>query len=103
MSNFFFPAVLAIFLLKLVWNVWVPYVAERRLRRWKDQGGEAPAAISMAPLVEIFLWVLLVIFSLFIGEDSGLPNTAGVLIYGFLAIVVSYVFAAIVGSFSRRY
>lgn len=101
MSNFFFPVVVTIFLLKLVWNVLVPYVAERRLRRWKDQGGEAPAAISMAPLIEIFLWVLLVIFSLFI-EDSRLPNTAGVLIYGFFAIVVSYMFAAIVSSFSRR-
>ncbi len=86
---------LALFCLKLLWNVLTPYVVERGLFR-------SSGSVSMMPIVEVGLWVLMILISVFSHEDWWLFHTASVFLYGAGAIIASYVLAIMVGRLVLR-
>ncbi len=96
MINILFLIIALLFFLKLLWNMLTPYVANRALRKFQQQGGAKPGGISMALIVEIVLLFLLVVISLFAGDGWWWPHTMMILLYGGCAIVGSYVLAVII-------
>lgn len=88
--------VCAIFLLKIVWNMGIPFSLARK--PIKDETGET-SGISLAPFVEFFLLVVLLMLSFFSKGDSLLDNTIKVGLGGGALIVISYLIMALGGVF----
>jgi hypothetical protein len=84
-----------LFLLKLVWNILTPFVLARR--SLVATSGK-PAGISMAPFVEIGLWLLLLLISFLSGGSDWLHSPKKVAVWGIATIIGSYVAFAVLGS-----
>jgi hypothetical protein len=91
---------LTLFLLsmKLLWNILTPIAVIQRHKAWESTGGQKPGAISMAPIVEIALVVVLTATSSI--TDRGLFgfNYPRVLLAGVFAIISSYLLAFLLGA-----
>jgi Kef-type K+ transport system membrane component KefB len=80
--------------MKILWNILTPFVlVRRRLVTTSDK----PTAISMAPFVEIVLWLLLVFLSFFSTGSGLLHSPKKVALLGLVMIVGSYVVFAVLG------
>ena len=73
---------LLVVVLKIVWNVCLPYAM---IRRGPDKGG-----VSVFPLIE-FVPLLIGVALLYFSSIEGILSPARLLIYGICAIVASYV------------
>ena len=86
---------LALLGLKLIWNLGVPFVLLKRL--WADPK-EPPSGISMSTLVEVALLVLATIAAALSGGSGYLSQPLFILLWGSIAIVVTYIHIAVVGA-----
>jgi|GEM_PF-2660813 len=91
-----------IFLTKLLWNVAVVYMLEldKNVKMVNEQDG--PRSVSMALGVELTLWVFLITISMFSDGNLWINQTGNVFLYGGGAIIVSYLFTAIVGFWTMK-
>jgi Kef-type K+ transport system membrane component KefB len=94
MINYLQLIVLGLFLLKILWNVLTPFVLARRLYLTTS---EQPASISMAPFVEIALWLLLLLTSFFSDDSNWLNSPNNIALWGICTIIGSYIVFAILG------
>lgn len=86
--------VAGLFFLKIAWNVLTPFVLARR--SLVATSGK-PAGISMAPFVEVGLWLLLMLISFFSGGSDWLHSPKKVAVWGIATIIGSYVAFAVLG------
>jgi hypothetical protein len=100
--DIFWQILFVIFILKLLWNALTPVAAARAYSRWKREGGQKPGAISMAPVVELIVLVVLIGISA-LAQHSGLGFGPGeTLMYGLIAIALSYAIATGIGAVIRK-
>lgn len=92
-----------LFLLKLLWNILVPYIAEREYIKWMRIGGIKPSNISLAPIIEILLLIILCPFYYFSNKLIYNRSTFEIFIIGLLLIVASYLIAILVGRILRYF
>jgi hypothetical protein len=80
-------ALAAIFCLKIVWNLGVPYELLRR--RLKADTG-AVQGISLAPALETAVLILIVVLSAVSTGDSWIETTSNVVTWGLILVAGSY-------------
>lgn len=100
MMNLFYILFL-LFVLKLIWNLFVPVTLEIQFSKWKESGGTKPGAVSMAIGVEVMLLVLLCLTDL-LSTDPHWPAYL-IFIWGGIAIVCSYLVGALAGTLMRKW
>jgi hypothetical protein len=83
-----------LFFLKIAWNILTPFVLARR--SLVATSGK-PVGISMVPIVEISLWLLLVFFSFFSDGSDWLHSPKKVAVWGVATIIGSYIIFLILG------
>lgn len=86
--------VAGMFFLKIAWNILTPFVLAQRLLI-ADSGKSS--GISMSPYIEICLWLLLMIISIFSGGSDWLHNPKKIAVWGIATIAGSYVILAVLG------
>lgn len=86
--------VAGLFFLKILWNILTPFVLARR--SLISTSGK-PASISMAPFVEVGLWLLLIFLAFLSDGSDWLHSPRKVAIWGMATIIGSYVVFASVG------
>lgn len=86
--------VVALFLLKIVWNILTPYVLGRRLYLTEK---DETSRISMAPFVEVFLLVSAILLSSFTTGASWLYSPKNIALAGVSLIALSYIHFVIAG------
>ena len=81
-----------LFGLKIAWNIFTPVVLTRRAL---SAATNETSGISMAPLVEIALLLILLIFSAISSGEAWFNHPAKILLWGIVAIVGSYVLCGV--------
>jgi hypothetical protein len=77
-----------LFCSKIVWNIFTPIVLARRSL---SVTSDKPSGVSMAPLVEIILLLILCLLAAFSSGTAWFNRPMQVLLWGSIAIVVSHV------------
>lgn len=96
-----FKVLFVILLVKLLWNIFTPCVVAYRFFVRKARGGGGSSAISLVPMVEVGLLVVMVgVAKLFPFAALGLSATE-VAIFGAIAVVFSYALMALIGVIVR--
>lgn len=90
------------FFLKLLWNVWFPYVLERRQKLWQAGQGQKPRAVSMMLFVELLFLSLSVVSSAVSLNEGILGRPKDIAVYGGLAIIASYLISILLTRFARK-
>ncbi|GAA0769593.1 hypothetical protein LRH25_02545 [Ideonella azotifigens] len=94
---------IALFLLKLTWNMLVPCFLERAARAWKRGDGPPPGGVSMSPIVEMVLLVVAAVWAAFhFQNDRPAVHAASVLGIGVALTGLSYLAAVLLGRHLRR-
>jgi hypothetical protein len=94
MSHLIFFSLLVIFLSKLVWNIFVPFLAEKGILQSKGR-------VSMAPIFEVVILVFGSAVAAF-GDDFGVWSKFYVtLLVGVSCIFASYIISILVGRVAR--
>lgn len=88
--------------LKLIWNITVPFFLCLRRDKgiYHDEGGRI--GISMAPMVELLLWVTAITLAFFSSGDGWANSPAVIFFGGIVSITASYIVVALVGKIIRR-
>lgn len=94
MINSIIIIVAAIFGLKILWNVFTPFVLARRTLL---SAGDKPIGISMAPFVEVALLLLLIVLSALSAGSAWFNRPKEVALWGVVVIVSSYVLFVVLG------
>jgi hypothetical protein len=79
--------VVVLFFLKILWNILTPFVFLNR----SFANSSKTTGISMAPLVEVGLWLLLILISFLTDGSNWLNSPKKVVIWGIATILGSYV------------
>lgn len=91
-----------LFLVKLVWNIWLPFSLERKLKLWQSGMGRKPKSISMLIYIELTLLVLAIATAHFTDQDTLFGNPFEIGTYGVLAIIFSYLASIVLARVGRR-
>lgn len=86
--------VLALFALKIAWNLSVPYVLA--YRSWR-KGGEASSS-SLMPVLEVALWLLALLLSFTVDSERLVHSSIWIGIGGLAVILLSLVHFVVVGA-----
>jgi len=101
MINLFLFLFSGLFFLKLIWNVLIPFELVKNYLQEKH------SAITLMPFVEILLFFLIVILSLFYKGNGYFGSTKRVLLHGTGLIVLSYsllfLLGIMIGWFVEKY
>jgi len=101
--TWFSRLLIALFLLKLTWNMLVPLFLQRAARTALKNRGRPPGGVSMMPIVETALLAAGAITTAIRFRDERPAAHAGdVLAVGIAAIVLSYLIAVLCGRVLRR-
>jgi hypothetical protein len=92
-KNLLLDLFMALFGMKLLWNLSVPYVGIMRV--WKGAG--KTVSISLMPVLEIVFLLAWAILASVVGGATWVCNVRIVAIVGISGIVLSYVHMAVVG------
>lgn len=80
---------------KLLWNVSVPILLWKRISR--DEAEAYTSGVSLAPIIEVFLLVLLAIVSWMAPGASGFDTVLSTVLAGLAATAISYLLMVLLG------
>ena len=80
-----------IFLLKLLWNIMIPFSAGIKHKSWKEKRLATQSSISLTPIIEIFIMFVLVVISASFGVNILGISTFFVFLCGVGLCAASYV------------
>lgn len=93
----------ALLLLKLAWNMLVPFFLERAARSAAPIHGRSIRGVSMMPIVETALLVAIALAAAIrFRNEQPAAHAGGVLAVGIAAIALSYLVAVFWGRYLRR-
>lgn len=75
-------------LVKLMWNIFIPFVRYYRLKRWQKNSGNKPSIINYKPIIDVICITQLAVFTWQIGG-----KTKEVMMIATLLTIISYLFA----------
>jgi hypothetical protein len=84
-------ALLALFVLKLLWNVAIPLVMEIAYRRWRNKGGKEPSGVTMMMIIELLLLFALSLMFYFLPQEFLVMSVWKFFLFGIISIVASYI------------
>jgi hypothetical protein len=93
--------VLALFLLRMLWNASMPYFLARQYKHWQQHGGKKPSGVSLFPVIELTLLFVAIVITLLTDESQRLFGIGELVLGACLATIVSYVLMIYVGRFLR--
>lgn len=84
-------ALLALFAMKLLWNVAIPLMMEISYRKWKNKGEKEPSGVTMMTIIELLLLVALSLIFSFLPQKLLEISIWKFFLFGMISILVSYV------------